>query len=73
MSSIKELFGINFNRLYEAIAVTLTKLEKEKIIIPNSACMGVKFLDNNIFYNFYYYNVSILISMTISLEVRQSG
>ena len=49
MSSIKELFGINFNRLYEAIAVTLTKLEKEKIIIPNSACMGVKFLDNNIF------------------------
>ena len=45
MSSIKELFGINFNRLYEAIAVTLTKLEKEKIIIPNSACMGVKFLD----------------------------
>ncbi|MBA7650149.1 hypothetical protein ES703_57951 [subsurface metagenome] len=49
MSSIKELFGINFNRLYEAIAVTLTKLEKEKIIIPNSACMGVKFLDNNTF------------------------
>ncbi len=49
MSSIKELFGINFNRLYEAIAVTLTKLEKEKIILPNSACMGVKFLDNNTF------------------------
>lgn len=49
MSSIKELFGINFNRLYETIAVTLTKLEKEKIIIPNSACMGVKFLDNNTF------------------------
>lgn len=49
MSNIKELFGINFNRLYEAIAVTLTKLEKEKIIIPNSACMGVKFLDNNTF------------------------
>ncbi|MBA7503981.1 hypothetical protein ES706_02606 [subsurface metagenome] len=49
MSSIKELFGINFNRLYEAIAVTLTKLEKKKIIIPNSACMGVKFLDNNTF------------------------
>ena len=49
MSSIKELFGINFNRLYETIAVTLTKLEKEKIILPNSACMGVKFLDNNTF------------------------
>jgi len=49
MRSIKELFGINFNRLYEAIAVSLTKLEKEKIIIPNSACMGVKFLDNNTF------------------------
>lgn len=49
MSSIKELFGINFNYLYETIAVTLAKLEKEKKIIPNSACMGVKFLDNNTF------------------------
>lgn len=49
MSSIKELFGIKFNYLYETIAATLTKLEKGKKNIPNSACMGVKFLDNDTF------------------------
>jgi len=49
MIDISKLFGIKFNHLYEIIAVTFFRNEKNRKIIPNCSCMGVRFLDNNTF------------------------
>lgn len=49
MINIDELFGIKLNCLYEIIAVTFCETEKNQEIFSNSACMGVRFLENDTF------------------------
>ncbi len=49
MSDLGSSFGIHQNQLYETIAITFADLKDGVSYIPNCACMGVRFIDEETF------------------------
>lgn len=60
-------FGLKKDNLYEILATTFSMGKKKDKIKPNTACMGIRFADNNIIYMDPYPNT------TTSKNLEENG